>query len=570
MIPFSVWAPRADQVELLLGGDRVPMTRGHRGWWSAAVPGRHPMDYEFVLDDGEPLPDPRSRRQPSGPHGPSRTFDVTAVPWTDEGWAPPDLATGVVYELHIGTFTPEGTFDAAITRLPHLADLGVTHVEIMPIADFPGRRGWGYDGVGKYAVHEAYGGPAGFARFVDAAHRHGLAVILDVVFNHLGPDGNYLGRFGPYFIPGVRTPWGDAINFDGADSDQVRDFMIGAAVQWLRDYRVDGLRLDAIHAMRDNSAIPFVAELAAVVRRLEYELDRRLVLIAEDDRNDPRVVGDLDRGGWGIAAQWADEFHHALHVALTGERNGYYADFSGLTDLATAINRPFVYDGRYSPSRRKVVGASSRGLPPSRFVVCLQNHDQVGNRARGERISHLVSPQLARVGAAFVLLSPSIPLIFQGEEWAASSPFRYFTDHQDPALGTMVSRGRREEFAAFGWDPADVPDPQDPATFTASKLDWSDLTAEPHASTLSWYRSLLALRHTTPDLADGPATARTDPEAGWLVMDRRSVRVAANFSDRTCRVPLDRPGRAILATTDVDVDGACIALPAESVAILTG
>jgi maltooligosyltrehalose trehalohydrolase len=544
------------------------MTHGDRGWWSVTVSGSHPIDYAFALDDDEPLPDPRSRRQPQGPHGASRTFDVTAVPWTDEAWDPPDLATGVLYELHVGTFTPEGTFDAAITRIPHLVDLGVTHVEVMPVADFPGRRGWGYDGVGKYAVHEAYGGPAGFARFVDAAHRHGLAVILDVVFNHLGPDGNYLGRFGPYFVPGVRTPWGDAINFDGADSDEVRAFMIGAAVQWLRDYHVDGLRLDAIHAIHDNSARPFVAELAASVRRLELELGRRLVLIAEDDRNDPKVVGDLDRGGWGLAAQWADEFHHGLHVALTGERKGYYTDFNGLSDLATAIARPFVYDGRYSPSRRKMVGASSRGLPPSRFVVCLQNHDQVGNRARGDRITHLVPPEKARLAAAFVLLSPFIPLIFQGEEWAASTPFRYFTDHQDPKLGRIVSRGRREEFRAFGWNPADVPDPQDPATFTASKLDWRELTSEPHASMLSWYRAVLALRRNTPGIPGGSATARTDPEAGWLLMDRRSLRVAGNFSNRPCRVPLDRPGRVLLGSPHVTVDDATVALPPFSVAIL--
>lgn len=568
---FSVWAPSAGEVALDLVDRRVAMHPCGGGWWAVTVDVAHPADYGFVLDGGDVLPDPRSPWQPEGPHGHSRTWDVGEFPWTDAGWSPPDLASGVVYELHLGTFTAAGTCDAAIDKLDHLVELGITHVEVMPVAAFPGRWGWGYDGVDLYAVHDAYGGPAAFARFVDAAHGRGLAVILDVVYNHLGPDGNYLASFGRYFRSDVRTPWGDALNYDGRDSVEVRRFVIDNALRWLRDFHVDGLRLDATHAIHDESAVPLLAELAAEVRTLETDLGRRLVLIAEDDRSDPRVVGDLDRGGWGLTAQWADDLHHAIHVALTGELSGYYGDYiGGLGDVATALTEPFLYARRYSPYRRKIVGSSPRGIPDDRFLVCLQNHDQVGNRAAGDRLTHTISPELAMVGAALVLLGPYVPMVFQGEEWAASSPFAFFSDHVDPTIASGVTDGRREEFAEFGWDPAAIPDPQDPATFHASKLQWAELDHEPHATMLRWYRDVLELRRGMPAARSRSSTSVTlDAESQWLVVDREAFVVAVNLAAEGRRVPVESEGVVRLASADgVAVGDSSVWLPAGSVAIM--
>ena len=476
MTAFAVWAPSASSVELDAGGTRTVMVRDERGWWSCDAAGV--TDYRYVVDGKGPFPDPRSPWQPSGIDGPSRVVDHGAFAWTDAGWRGVELSTAVLYELHVGTFTPEGTFDAVVGKLDHLVDLGVDAIELLPVAEFSGDRGWGYDGVDLYAPHHAYGGPDGLKRLVDACHGRGIGVVMDVVYNHLGPAGNHLSKFGPYFTSSHQTAWGDAVNFDGEGSDEVRAFVIDNALMWLRDYHCDGLRLDAVHAIVDDSPVHVLEELAARVA----ELDRPRFLVAEDEREDARVVRARARGGHGIDAVWADDWHHALHTVLTGENAGYYAEFGSLDQLATALGEAWV---RRPPPD---------DLHAGQFVICTQNHDQVGNRAAGERLSQLVGPDALRYAAALLLTSPFVPMLFMGEEWGASTPFRYFTDHADPALAKAVSEGRRSEFRDFGWDPADVPDPQDPATFEASKLRWDEVERGDHAALLEWYRTLIARR----------------------------------------------------------------------------
>jgi maltooligosyltrehalose trehalohydrolase len=499
--------------------------------------------------------------------------DHAAFRWTDAGWQAPPLAAGLVYELHVGTFTPAGTFDGAIERLDHLVRLGVTHVELMPVAQFPGGHGWGYDGVDLFAPHSAYGGPDGLKRLIDACHGRGLAVLLDVVYNHLGPAGNYLERFGPYFTDRYATPWGRAVNLDGPGSDQVRRFFCDNALAWLRDYHADGLRLDAVHAIVDTSAVHFLEQLAAEVADLGARLGRHFVLVAESDLNDPRIVRGHDVGGYGLDAQWSDDFHHALHAALTGERGGYYADFGRLADVAKALGSAYVYDGRASAFRGRRHGRPATGLPGARFLGYLQTHDQIGNRARGERTSHLLSPGLLEIGAALVLLGPFVPMLFQGEEWAASTPFLYFTDHEDPALARAVSEGRRHEFQAFGWDPAEVPDPQAAETFRRSKLDWSEPGREPHRALLDWHAALVRLRREH-GLAAGRldrVRVRHDEADRWLVLEREGVTVACNLASRAQRVPLadGAAGVVVLASDgDVKAGSGAVDLPAESVAVL--
>ena len=575
MTTFRVWAPAAATVEVVIGAERRPLTAGAGGWWSADVPGAGPgTDYAFSLDGGDPRPDPRSPWQPHGVHGSSRLVDHPAFDWHDAGWRPPPLAAAVIYELHVGTFTPGGTFDSTIERLDHLVNLGVTHVELMPVAAFPGRRGWGYDGVDLYAPHEAYGGPNGLKRLVDACHARGLAVLLDVVYNHLGPSGNYLGQYGPYFTDRYATPWGQAVNLDGPDSDEVRRFVCDNALMWLRDYHIDGLRLDAVHALLDTSAVHLLEQLAGEVDVLEAQLGRPLALIAESDLNDPRVVRPPELGGYGMDAQWSDDFHHSLHSALTGDRSGYYADFGQLTDICRVLERVFLHAGDYSAFRRRRHGRPPTGLAGHRFLGYLQNHDQIGNRAVGERSSHLLSPGRLKVGAALVFTAPFVPMLFQGEEWGAGTPFQYFTDHDDPELGRAVSEGRRREFAAFGWRPEEVPDPQAPATFERSRLDWSELERAPHADLLAWHRRLIALRRVEPALADGrleQVRARCDETARWLVMARGPVRVAGNLADHRQSVPLgdDSPARLLLASApDVVLTAGAVELPPDSVAIV--
>jgi maltooligosyltrehalose trehalohydrolase len=565
---FSVWAPEPQRVELVLGDERVPMERSENGWWAVEVPGTGPgTDYAFSLDGGRPLPDPRSPWQPQGAHGPSRVVDHSAFSWTDGDWrGGPPLSAALVYELHVGTFTPEGTFEAVIDKLPHLLDLGVTHLELMPVVEFPGRRGWGYDGVDLFAPHSAYGGPEGLKHLVDACHGAGLAVLLDVVYNHLGPDGNYLGRCGPYFTDRYATPWGQAVNFDGSHSDHVRDFVCDNACMWLADYHLDGLRLDAVHAIVDTSATHILEELGRRVYELQGRLGRRLTVIAESDLNDPRLVRPVEVGGYGLDAAWSDDFHHALHAVLTGERSGYYEDFGSLADLAKTLESAYVYDGCYSAHRRRRHGRPPTAVPAHRFLGYLQNHDQVGNRAQGERSAALMSPGRLKIGAALVLTAPFVPLLFAGEEWGASTPFIYFTDHQDPDLGRAVSEGRRQEFASFGWDPEAVPDPQDAQSFERSRLDWSELARPTHAEILDWHRRLMALR---PHLS-GPARVRFDEAAGWLVLERGTVTVAANLAKEPRRIA-GATGEVLLASDPSARSGPGdeLSLPAESVAIVT-
>ena len=574
MHEFRVWAPRRRQVDVLVAGERrLPMQRHEDGWWSgSAEDARAGTDYAFSVEKGPALPDPRSPFQPSGVHGPSRIVDHGAFAWSDGGWRGLPLPGSILYECHIGTFSGEGTFDGAIGRLEHLVGLGVDAIELMPVAEFSGDRGWGYDGVDLFAPHHAYGGPDGLKRLIDAAHSCGLGVVMDVVYNHLGPAGNYLPAFGPYFSERHQTNWGPAVNFDGPDSDEVRRFVIDNALMWLRDYHCDGLRLDAVHAITDDSATHVLEQLGAEVAALAAHLGRGVFLIAESDLNDPVFVRSTDAGGYGLDAAWADEWHHALHGALTGDRSGYYKDFGPLPLLAKALRQAWVYDGIYSPHRRRVHGRPPAGLAGSQFVVSTQNHDQVGNRAAGERTAALMSEGKLRIAAALLLTSPFVPLLFQGEEWGASTPFQYFTSHADPELGAVVSEGRRSEFSSFGWAAADVPDPQDPATFERSRLDWAELGRQRHASLLAWYRELIALRRRVPALTD-PRLSRVhtdcDADLGWLVIRRGPVVIAANLGAGIWTYPAPRPA-SLLAASDASVrltdEG--LVLPPGTVAIL--
>jgi maltooligosyltrehalose trehalohydrolase len=577
MTRFSVWAPEAREVAVEVGGSTVPMRPGPRvGWWHADVPAAgHGTDYAFRVDGSDPLPDPRSAWQPHGVHGPSRVLEHDRFAWTDRSWRGRQLRGSVVYELHVGTFSPEGTFEGAVARLDHLVDLGVDLVEVMPVAAFPGEHGWGYDGVDLWAVHEPYGGPEGFKRFVDACHARGLGVVLDVVYNHLGPTGNYLGRFGPYFTEAHQTPWGAAVNLAAAGSDEVRRFVVDNALSWLRDYHVDGLRLDAVHALSDQRAVHILEELSMEVEALAAAEGRPLFLIAESDLNDPRVVTSREAGGLGVHAQWNDDFHHALHSLLTGERQGYYADFGSPAALAKTLTGAYFHDGTWSSFRGRGHGrpVDVTRLPGHRFVGYLQDHDQVGNRALGDRICASLSPRLAAVGAALVLTSPFTPMLFMGEEWGASTPWQFFTDHPEPELADSVRQGRRAEFAEHGWAAHDVPDPQDAKTFQRSKLDWAERDREPHRGLQDWYRRLVTLRRAEPDLAD-PWLHRIrveyDEERRWLVVHRGGLRIVANLARTPQAVPVAGAGEVLLASDPegVGVDPEAVRMAAESVAVV--
>jgi maltooligosyltrehalose trehalohydrolase len=578
MTALGVWAPAARNVAAVVDGEDVALRRGPDDWWRADREIRHGSDYGFTVDDGDRvLPDPRSRWQPSGVHGPSRGYDDGLVAWTDRGWQGVHLEGSIVYELHIGTFTADGTLDAAIERLDHLVDLGIDLVELMPVAAFPGRHGWGYDGVHPYAVHEPYGGPDALKRFVDASHSRGLGVVLDVVYNHLGPSGNHLPEFGPYFTEKHHTPWGAAVNLDDDGSTEVRRWIVDNALMWLRDYHVDGLRLDAVHALVDDSDEHLLSQLAREVDELATQLRRPLSLIAESDLNQPAMVEARDRGGLGMTAQWSDDFHHALHTLFTGEGQGYYADFAAdpFAALQTTLTGAFFHAGTWSSFRRTEHGApvDTERLPGHRFLGYLQDHDQVGNRATGDRITASISPGLARVAAALVLTSPFTPMLFMGEEWAASTPWQYFTDHQEVELADAVRDGRRREFADHGWAAEDVPDPQDPATFERSRLDWAELALEPHASMLDWHRRLIALRKATPELADprlDQVQVRYDASARWVVVERGGLRVVGNLADADQLVPLGLPaGEILIASAEVSISaGGEVSLPGESVAVV--
>jgi maltooligosyltrehalose trehalohydrolase len=534
--------------------------------------------YRYSIDGGEPIPDPRSRWQPDGVHGASYLADATQLRAAQPGvmqlpetpprgrrdsnvrdrTSPRDakpLRDAVMYELHIGTFTPEGTYAAAQARLPHLIHLGVTHVELMPLATFPGRRGWGYDGVDLYAPFPAYGTPQELVAFVEASHTRGLSVLLDVVYNHLGPDGNYLAQYGPYFTDRYKTAWGAAVNYDGPHSDAVRRFVIDNALMWLRDYGFDGLRLDAVHAIFSFDAVPVLEELGIAVRELGAQLGRRFILIAESDLNDPRLVRPASQGGFGLDSHWADDFHHAIHRYFTGETDGYYADFTGLADVATAVRDGYVYQGRYSPHRGRRHGRPPAGVGAHQLVVCAQNHDQIGNRAQGERLSMLLrAPQLKAI-AAITLLSPFVPLLFQGEEWGAQTPFLYFTDHENAELGRLVAEGRSKEFGSFRWQGA-VPNPQELETFERSKLNWAELSEPLHAELYEWHRQLIQLRReisvANAEVAvRSKATVKFDAAAGWLRFAHSGLLAVFNLAARPQRVPMPRGEWELVLVSDV-------------------
>ena len=644
LLPIEVWAPLAETVEIewtrvpestnrstevqgagststhrsiLPQSQREPMTPLGDGWWQwqpATASGGEgtasgnradggggtasgtALDYAFVLDGAEPaLPDPRSAWQPHGVHGPSRTFDPSAFAWSDDEWRGPRSGAGVlgsvVYELHLGTFTPEGTLDAALTRLDHLVDLGVDVVELMPVAAFPGRWGGGYDGVDLLAVHDGYGGPQALQRFVDGCHARGLGVALDVVHNHLGASGNYLARFGPYFTQAHHTPWGPAVNLDHEGCGPVRQFLVESSLRWFRDYHVDALRLDAVHELKDDSRPHYLAELSAAVAALSASLGRPLDLVAESDLNDTAMVTPTSQGGRGMTAQWDDDVHHALHVALTGETHGYYADFAGggardeagsLGVLAKVLTRGFLHDGTLSTFRGRPWGApvDAEHLDARRLLGYLQTHDQVGNRMAGDRVSAAVAPGAQAAGAALYLLGPTTPMIFMGEEWAASTPWQFFTSFDDEVLADAVRRGRRAEFGAHGWSEDAVPDPQDPATRDASVLDWDEPGAGHHARMLQWYAACTALRREL--LGDGPTrfadvTVTHDESARWLTMThapagRPAYAVAVNLADVSQELPLaDAASTEVrLAWDDVgtQVRASGIHLSALSVAVL--
>jgi maltooligosyltrehalose trehalohydrolase len=565
---MRVWAPNVSALRVRADGADTALHPAADGWWTGPdlAPG---TDYALLLDDStDPVPDPASRRQPAGVHGPSRVYDQDAFHWHDDAWAGRDLDAAVIYELHVGTFTEGATFDAAIERLDHLVALGVTHVELLPVNDFNGVWNWGYDGVLWYAVHEAYGGPDGLKRFVDAAHGAGLAVVLDVVYNHFGPSGNYLPRFGPYLRTG-RNTWGDLVN---VAQPEVRRYVIDNALMWLSDYHVDALRLDAIHAIEDDSPTHVLAELADATAALAEQVGRPLTLIAESDLNDPVVITPRALGGWGLQAQWDDDVHHALHALLTGERQGYYCDFGSLAVLAKTFTKAFLHDGAYSTFRRQQWGApvDPQVQHGRQFVVCLQNHDQVGNRAVGDRLPELTSPGLLRVGAVLLLTSPFTPMLWMGEEWAASTRWPFFTSHPEPELAEATGKGRLAEFAEHGWDTTQLIDPQDPRAYRSAVLDWSEVARPGHSEVLALYRRLLALRAAEPDLQAGDlASVRVDfdEDARWLVVHRGAFRVAANLDDTEQRLPVEG-GEIVLATGAASTSADGLVLAAESAAVV--
>lgn len=571
---IEVWAPRAARVRLRRPGlDDVELTAGDAGWWTSPLALAAGDEYGFVLDDGDVRPDPRSRRQPRGVHELSAWDDPASFAWSDAAWTGRQLAGGLVYELHVGTFTPQGTLDAAIERLPHLVDLGVTHVELLPVNGFNGTHNWGYDGVLWYTVQEDYGGPEAYRRFVDAAHAAGLAVVQDVVYNHLGPSGNYLPEFGPYLRDGQSTTWGSSVDLD---ERPVRDYIIDNALMWLGDFHVDGLRLDAVHALHEsaNAPVHILREIAERVDALSAHLGRPLSLIAESDLNDPIMILPREAGGYGLTAQWVDDWHHAVHVALTGETDGYYADFADPEALPKTWTGGFYHDGTFSSFRGRDWGAPIPAAVPSwRLVTFAQDHDQIGNRAAGDRLSQSLSTERLEVAAVLTMTAPGTPMLFMGEEWGASTPWQFFTSHPEPELAAATREGRTAEFARMGWDESLVPDPNDPATFERSKLDWAEIAVAPHAHLLSLYRALSRLRRAHPELTDpdrGGHRAEVAGPARW-VLHRDTATVYVNLSPEPWTVGL--AGREVwLATTGAAperaADAAALALAPDSAAIV--
>lgn len=575
---FDVWAPDARSVKLLADGREYSMEQnndgGAQGWWRApaGVAAGEAVPYGYIVDGEGPFPDPRSRRQPDGVHGLSATFDPSAHQWKDHNWKGRSLKGAVIYELHLGTFTPEGTLEAAIGKLDYLVDLGVDFIELLPVNAFNGVHNWGYDGVLWYAVHEAYGGPAAYQRFVDAAHAAGLGVIQDVVYNHLGPSGNYLPKFGPYLKSGEGNTWGDSVNLDGPGSDDVRSYILENAAMWLRDYHVDGLRLDAVHALRDERAVHILEEFGALGDAVEAETGIPRTMIAESDLNNPRLIYPRRDNGYGLEGQWSDDFHHALHVNLSGETTGYYGDFDSLAVLAKVLEHGFLHDGSYSSFRGRHHGRPIRRdlAHPSALVVCLQNHDQIGNRAIGDRLTASLSYGQLAIGAVVTMTSPFTPMLFMGEEFGASTPWQFFTSHPEPDLGEATAKGRIKEFERMGWDPDVVPDPQDPETFHRSRLNWEEASDGDHARLLALYRDLAQLRRNNPVLADGgfaDTSVEYDDDEHWLEMTRGDLRVVCNFGSETLDTPVE--GAVLLATdAQAALDNGTLTLPGASAAVV--
>lgn len=567
---FAVWAPRPDRVRLDVAGDVHPMTRGDDGWWRTTLDVPGDARYGFVLDDDPTvLPDPRSPRQPDGVHERSQLWDPSSAAWTDADWRGRSIEGAVIYELHIGTFTAEGTLDSAIERLDHLIDLGVDFVELMPVNAFGGTHGWGYDGVLWYAVHEPYGGPDALVRFVDACHGRGLGVLIDAVFNHLGPSGNYLPRYGPYLSSGS-NPWGESINIADAHSDDVRSYIIECALRWMRDFHADGLRLDAVHALVDTTAMHILEELSAETDSLAAHVGRPLSLIAESDRNDPRLITPRDRGGLGMTAQWDDDIHHAIHSAVSGERQGYYGDFGTLETLANTLRHGYFHAGTYSSFRHRRHGRplDTATIPATRLLAYTLTHDQVGNRAIGDRPSQNLDFGQLAVKAALALGSPYTAMLFMGEEWGSSSPFLFFSSHPEPELARATAEGRKAEFAEHGWDADEVPDPQDPQTFLRSKLDWAEVDADEHDRLRAVYRRLIALRRDEPDMADpwlDHLVVDFDEEQRWIVMGRGRLSIACNLGTDPATVPVS--GELLFAWGEPKV-GESTVLPGHSFAVL--
>jgi maltooligosyltrehalose trehalohydrolase len=574
MAEFGVWAPKPTRVRLDVDGAVHEMTRSDDGWWRARVEASAGARYGYLLDDDPTvLPDPRSPRQPDGVHARSQLWSTSSECWSDGTWPGRSLDGAVVYELHIGTFTPAGTLDAAIEKLDYLVDLGIDFVEVMPVNSFAGTHGWGYDGVLWYSVHEPYGGPDALIRFVDACHTRGLGVLIDAVFNHLGPSGNYLPRFGPYLSSGS-NPWGEGVNIADADSDEVRRYIIECALRWMRDFHADGLRLDAVHALVDTTAVDILEELATETDWLSKQVGRPLALIAESDRNDPRLITPRDQCGYGLTAQWDDDVHHAIHTAVSGERQGYYADFGSLETLARTLRHGFFHAGTYSSFRRRRHGrpldtSQASGIPATRLLAYTCTHDQVGNRALGDRPSqHLDGGQLA-IKAALVLTSPYTAMLFMGEEWGASTPFQFFSSHPEPELARATAEGRKAEFAEHGWNADDIPDPQDPQTFARSKLNWDEVDSGEHSRLHTLYRDLIALRHSEPDLADpwlDHLVIDFDEKQEWITLSRGRLRIMCNLGDEPVTVPVT--GEVVLAWDAPKVGDETTVLPAHSFAIL--
>ncbi len=571
---FSVWAPRLEKVSVRVDGKDYPMQGpSERGFWTVDVEDAgHGSDYAFLLgDDPKPYPDPRSFWQPRDVHSLSRVLDHKHFTWTDEKFRPVPLPSAIIYEMHLGTFSEGGTFDGAIERLDYLCELGITHIELLPISSFEGSFSWGYDGVALYAPDESYGGPDAAKRFVNACHAKGLGVILDVVYNHFGPSGNYTQQFGPYYTDRHHTPWGAAINLEEGGSDQVRRFMIDNALMWLRDYHFDGLRLDAVHELIDRSAMHFLEQLSREVEDLSASIGRYLFLIGETDLNDPRFVTPREANGYGLDAQWSDDFHHSLFTLLLREQFGYYEDFGTIEQLATALRQVFLYDGRYSRFRRHHHGRRVQNLSYHRFLGYIQNHDQIGNRAKGERLQHLVGTQKARLAAAVVLTAPFIPMLFMGEEFAASTPWQFFADFESEELRRSVSEGRKRDFQHFGWDKNDIPDPEDARTFMRSKLRWDELDEHEHREMYRLYRDLIHLRRKTLALNLGDFSRHAvhfSEEGRWIYTDRGNVRTMINFAETETSFAVESGSKLLLSTGTAPVrEGDCVKVPPVSVAI---